>query len=100
MELSFGSPVAIGIGLVLLVLGAVGATAASRGFETAQDPRWVPLRLVPFGVLIGGGASLVRDWDLGVGVLVGAVVVPVVATVIRIVEVRRRRWRRDGGPRV
>lgn len=99
MELSLGTPAAVGIGLALLVLGAVGATAVARGFDTSEHPRRVPLQLIPFGVLIGGGAALVRGWDLGVGVLVGAVVVPVVGTALRLIEVRRGRSRRDGdGP--
>ena len=99
MEPSLGTPVAIAIGLVLVVLGAVGATAMSRAFDTAADPRWVPLRLVPFGILIGGGASLVRAWDLAAGILVGAVLVPVIATAARLIEVRRRRHRRDDADR-
>lgn len=98
MDLSFGSPIAIAVGLVLLVVGAVGASVVSRAFDTSDHPRRVPLQLVPFGVLIGGGASLVRDWDLAVGIGVGAVLVPVVATALRLLEVRRRRWHRDGGP--
>jgi hypothetical protein len=97
VDLSVGSPVAVVVGLVLVLLGATGATAVARGFDTSGQPARVPLRLVPFGILIGGGAALVRGWDLGVGVLVGAVAIPVVATVVRLVEVRRRRWR--GRPR-
>lgn len=100
MDLSVGTPVAVLIGLVLLVLGAVGATAVGRTFDVTDHPGRVPLRLVPFGVLIGGGAALVRDWDLLVGVVVGATLVPAVGTAARLWEVRRRRWRRDGsGPR-
>lgn len=98
MDLSLGSPVAIAVGLLLVVLGAVGATAVARGFDGAERPARVPLQLVPFGVLIGGGAALVRDWELWAGVLVGGALVPLVATLARLVEVRRRRWRRDGGP--
>jgi hypothetical protein len=102
VDVSVGSPVAVAVGLVLLVLGAVGATVTARGFDTTERPNRVPLRLVPFGVLIGGGAALVRDWNLAVAILVGAVVIPLVAIVARLIEVRRRRWRRDGpgrGPR-
>lgn len=95
MDLSVGSPAAVAIGLVLVALGAVGASFVARGFDTAAAPWQVPLRLVPFGVLIGGGAALVRGWDLGVGVLVGAVLVPLVGTVGRLIEVRRHRARRD-----
>lgn len=96
MELSVGSPTAVAVGLLLVVLGAVGATVVGRGFD-ADGPAWrIPLRLVPFGVLIGGGAAFVRGWDLAAGVLAGAILVPLVATVGRLVEVRRRRAHRDG----
>ncbi|MEX1178639.1 MAG: hypothetical protein WEB09_09275 [Nitriliruptor sp.] len=88
---------AVAIGLVLVVLGAVGATVAARRFD-GDGPAWrVPLELIPFGILIGGGASLVRGWDLGAGVLVGAVSVPLVGVVARLVEVRRYRARRGSG---
>lgn len=96
VELSLGSPVAVAVGLVLLALGAVGATAVARTFDTADRPTRVPLQLIPFGILVGAGASLVRDWDLLAGVLVGGALVPLVGTVARLLEVRRRRWRRDG----
>lgn len=95
MDLSVGSPTAVAVGLALVVLGAVGASVAARGFGVG-GPAWrVPLRLVPFGVLIGGGAALVRGWDLGAGVLVGAVMVPLVGTVGRLIEVRRGQARRE-----
>jgi hypothetical protein len=91
VDLSVGSPLAVAAGLVLLLLGAAGATVVARGFE-AQGEAWrVPVRLIPFGVLIGGGASLVRGWDLGAGALVGALLVPLVAAAGRMIEVRRRR---------
>lgn len=95
MDLSVGSPAAVAIGLALVVLGAVGASVVARGFDAAGAAWQVPLRLVPFGVLIGGGASLVRGWDLGAGVLVGALLVPLVGTVGRLIEVRRHRARRE-----
>jgi hypothetical protein len=97
VDLSVGSPTAVAIGLVLVALGAIGASVAARGFDVG-GPAWrVPLRLIPFGVLIGGGASLVRGWDLGAGVLVGALTVPLVGTVGRLIEVRRGRASRDQG---
>jgi hypothetical protein len=94
VELSVGSPLAVAIGVVLVTLGATGATLAARGFDASGEAWRVPLRLVPFGVLIGGGAALVRGWDLGVGALVGAVLVPLVGTVARLLEVRRHRGQR------
>ena len=95
MDLSVGTPGAVAVGLLLVVLGAVGATVVARGFDSSGPPWRVPLRLVPFGVLIGGGAALVRGWDLGAGVLVGALLVPVVGTAGRLLEVRRHRAQRD-----
>jgi hypothetical protein len=98
VDLSVGSPTAVAVGLLLLVVGAAGASVVARGFDAQGDAWRVPVRLIPFGVLIGGGASLVRDWDLGVGALVGAILIPVVAAVGRMIEVRRHRGRggRDG----
>ena len=97
MDLSVGSPVAVAIGLALLVLGAVGATVVSRGFDGGSGPAWrVLLQLIPFGILIGAGAALVRGWDLAAGAFVGAILVPVVAALGRIIEVRWHRARRDG----
>lgn len=95
MDLSVGSPAAVAIGLVLVVLGAVGATVTARSFDGGGAAWRFPLRLVPFGVLIGGGAALVRGWDLGAGVLVGALLVPLVGTAGRLIEVRRHRARRE-----
>lgn len=94
MELSVGSPLAIAIGVLLVTLGATGATLVSRGFEVRGQAWRVPVRLIPFGVLIGGGAALVRGWDLGAGALVGAILVPLVGTVARMLEVRRHRSQR------
>ncbi len=91
-------PVLFAAGALLLLLGAVGATRAQRVLESTGRGRWVPLALVPYGVLIGGGAALIRGWALGWAMLVGALVVPVVGIVGRYVQVRRRARRtgRDG----
>ncbi len=96
MDLNVGTPVAVLVGFALLALGAAGATAVARTFDVTDHPTRVPLQLVPFGVLMGGGAALVRDGDLLVGVVFGALLVPLVGTVARLWEVRRRRWDRDG----
>ncbi|MEX1162687.1 MAG: hypothetical protein WEB03_03805 [Nitriliruptor sp.] len=95
MDLSVGSPGAVAVGLVLVLLGATGATVATRGFDGGGSPWRTLVTLVPFGILIGGGASLVRGWDLGAGVLVGAIAVPVVGALARMIEVRRHRAERD-----
>lgn len=70
------------------MLGAVGATVVTRHAERAGATT-MPLRLVPFGVLVGAGASLVRGWALGVSMLAGAVLVPIVGVVGRWRDVRR-----------
>jgi hypothetical protein len=87
---------AVLIGAALLVIGAVGATVTQRRLEQEGRATVAPLFLVPFGVLIGAGAALIRDWDLLPSLLVGAVLVPLVGAVGRYVEVRRRR--RAGQP--
>jgi hypothetical protein len=79
------------LGVTLLVVGAVGATVTQRRLEGEGRATVAPLFLVPFGVLIGAGAALIRDWDLMPSLLVGAVLVPLVGAVGRYVEVRRRR---------
>lgn len=94
MDLSVGSPTAIVVGMVAVLLGATGATVLARGFDRSSRPNRIPLALIPCGILIGGGAALVRGWDLGAAILVGALVIPAVATVGRLIEVRRRRVRR------
>jgi hypothetical protein len=85
------------VGAALLLLGAVGATVTQRRFEDeGRTVRALPL-LVPFGVLVGAGAALVRGWDLVASMAVGAVLVPVVGAAGRLWEVRRRGGR--GAPR-
>ena len=79
------------VGLALVVLGAVGATLVARHAEHTGHATTMPLRLVPFGILVGAGAALVRGWDLGVSMLAGAVLVPLVGAVTRWLEVRRNR---------
>jgi hypothetical protein len=82
------------VGLVLVLLGAVGATVTQRRFEReGRTARALPL-LVPFGVLIGAGAAIVRGWDLVASMVVGGVLVPVVGAASRLLEVRRGRGRR------
>lgn len=84
------------VGVVLVGIGAVGATVAQRRLEEAGRATMAPLFLVPFGVLIGAGAAIARGWDLPIAMAVGAVLVPVVGAAGRIVEVRRGRRRGDG----
>ena len=87
--------VTITIGAVLLVLGAVGASTTQRRLEAEGRAATAPLWLAPFGVLIGGGAALIRGWDLLTSVVIGAVVVPVIGAVGRWLEVRSRARRRS-----
>ncbi len=84
-------PVLVTIGVLLLLLGAVGATLSQRGLERRGRATIAPASLVPFGLLIGAGASMIRGWDLWASMLVGAIVVPLVGVIGRIVEVRRAR---------
>lgn len=74
---------------MLVVLGATGATLASRPSRRG-GPGWtLVLRLVPFGVLVGAGAAMVRGWDLGVSLVAGALLVPAVGAVGHWLDVRR-----------
>lgn len=82
---------AVVTGLALVVLAAVGATVGQRRLEQGGRGRFVPVALVPFGVLLGAGAALARGWDLWASMLVGAVLVPLVGIFGRWREVRRRR---------
>jgi hypothetical protein len=79
------------LGLGLVVLGAVGATVATRRVEASGRWTLLPLQLLPFGVLVGAGAAIVRGWDLAVAMLAGAVVIPIVGVGGRWLELRRRR---------
>lgn len=81
------------LGVALLVLGAVGATVTQRGLEDRGRAILAPLTLVPFGILMGAGAAMIRGWDLWTSILVGAVVVPLVGVIGRLWEVRRHRRR-------
>jgi uncharacterized membrane protein YhaH (DUF805 family) len=88
------------VGVVLVLLGATGATVTQRRLDAEGRSALALLALVPFGVLIGAGAALARGWDLTISLVVGAVLVPVVGALGRLLEVRRRRRRRgSGGPR-
>lgn len=82
------------VGVVLVALGAGGATVTQRRLEAEGRATIAPLWLVPFGVLIGAGAAIARGWDLVAAMVVGAVAVPVVGAVGRYLEVRRHRRRR------
>jgi hypothetical protein len=83
------------IGAALVVLGAIGASLAQRG-DARPTLRRV-LGLVPFGVLIGAGAALVRGWDLTSSLVAGAVLVPLVGAVGDVLAARRRARTRPPG---
>jgi uncharacterized membrane protein YhaH (DUF805 family) len=87
-------PLAVVVGLLLVAVGAVGATVTQRRLEDAGRATVAPLFLVPFGVLLGAGAAIARGWDLPTAMLVGAVLVPLVGALGRYVEVQRHRRRR------
>lgn len=85
------STAAIIVGGALALLGAVGATSTQRRMEEQGRSTLAPLLLAPFGVLIGAGAAIARGWDLLTAIVVGAVLVPLVGAVGRLLEVRRHR---------
>jgi ABC-type spermidine/putrescine transport system permease subunit I len=89
-----GEPLALAVGVVLVAVGAVGATVTQRRLEDDGRATTAPLWLVPFGVLVGAGAAVARGWDLAASMAVGAVLIPLVGVVGRYLEVRRHRRRR------
>ncbi len=94
-ELSAGEVLAVVLGVALVLIGATGATMTQRHLDATGRSRLALLALVPYGVLIGAGAALVRGWDLAAALVVGAVLVPVVGAAGRVIEVRRARRARD-----
>lgn len=82
-------PVTVVVGFLALVLGVIGAGVTQRRLERSGRGRWVPLLLVPHGVLVGGGAALVRGWAVALSMTVGAVAIPIAAILGRAWEVRR-----------
>jgi hypothetical protein len=93
--LAGGGPLATTVGVLLLLLGAAGASALHRRQHGRPGPTSV-LALAPFGVLIGAGAALVRGWDLGLSAVVGAAVVMLVALLGDVLAARRRARTRRG----
>jgi hypothetical protein len=91
LEVASAELLTVVLGLGLVVLGAVGATVATRRVEASGRWTLLPLQLLPFGVLVGAGAAIVRGWDLAVAMLAGAVVIPIVGVGGRWLELRRRR---------
>lgn len=79
------------VGVLLVLVGATGATMTQRHLDASGRSRLALVALVPYGVLIGAGAALVRGWDLTAALVVGALLVPVVGAVGRLLEVRRAR---------
>lgn len=84
----------VAIGALVLLVGATGATVATQRLPAMGYGRFVPLALVASGALIGAGAALARGWDLVGTTLAGAVVVPLLAIAVRLLETRA-----DGGSR-
>jgi hypothetical protein len=67
------------VGIVLVVLGAAGASAIARTLSSRLHGLRLALAVAPAGVLVGAGAALVRGWDLLGSAAVGAVVVAALA---------------------
>ena len=83
----------VAVGLLLVVLGAVGAAMATRSIDDRGRP-WVgALAIAPMGLLVGAGAALVRDWDLVPTAAIGLVALPAVHLASRV------RWQRRGEER-
>lgn len=85
-------------GVVILLLGAVGATIAATWVEQRGEAWRIPYVVIPFGVLIGAGGALIRGWHLVGSAVAGAVLAPLVALVLRLAETRWRRHHRGTGP--
>lgn len=83
----------VAVGIVLLALGATGATVTTRRYEDADLRQLAVLGALPFGILIGAGAALVRGWDLVGSMVVGGLVVLVVAGAKQLLDARRRAGR-------
>jgi hypothetical protein len=81
----------IAVGVVLVVLGAVAATVTSRELDERGHGRAVAPALMPFGVLIGAGAALVRGWEPIPSAVAGLVLLPAVALASRVWLARRSR---------
>lgn len=88
-------PVELVVGILLVLVGAIGATTTQRRLDGAGRATVAPLAIAPFGALLGAGAALVRGVDPLAYLLVGAIAVPVVGAVGRLVEVRRHRRRQQ-----
>jgi uncharacterized membrane protein YhaH (DUF805 family) len=90
---------AVLLGVVLVAFGAIGASVTQRRLDDEGRSSRAPLYLAPFGVLIGAGAAVARGWDPLAAILAGAVLVPLVGVVGRLIEVRRSRSGRSGSRR-
>jgi hypothetical protein len=82
-------------GVVLLLLGAAGASTLQQRHRGRPGPVSV-LALAPFGVLVGAGAALVRGWDLALAAVLGAIIVPFVGLAGDVLAARRRARQRRG----
>ena len=78
------------MGVLLVAVGVAGAVWATRRLERTDSSRLLPVAVAPTGVLIGGGAALVRDWDTLRSSLGGMVLLPVMTLVAQWLERRRR----------
>ena len=63
------------VGVVLLVLGAAGASAIARTLADRVRGPLLAVAVAPAGVLVGTGAALARGWDLVPSAVVGVVLV-------------------------
>lgn len=84
----------VAVGVLLVVLGAAGASTITRSMAAGGRGPRLALAVAPTGILIGAGGALVRGWDLVGSAVVGAVLVGLLALTTGLrVEPRRRRPR-------
>lgn len=67
------------IGVVLVVLGAAGASAIARTVGARVRGPLLGLAVAPAGVLVGTGAAFVRGWDVLASAVVAALVLGLLA---------------------
>ena len=87
----------VALGVVLVAIGAFGASRMPDAGPTVALRVRALVGLVPFGMLIGAGAALVRGDALVPAIVAGAIVVPAVGLGTRLARARRARRVADAG---
>jgi len=79
----------VALGVLLVAIGAFGASRMPEAGPGGPRRLRVLAGLIPFGLLIGAGAALVRGDALVPAMVAGALVVPFVGLVAQRVRARR-----------